>query len=131
MGPFNQYDTGPNAGQTPEDASDLHTSANPYAASSPATDLSDDTRRNFTITGPGGGPAGPYYNPPPSVGTNPFRDGSGRYTSGEQQVADDLAAGLSNVYGEQFGLMAGHGEGGQPPDINYDEGFGRSGTGRS
>jgi hypothetical protein len=131
MGPFAHYDTGPNAGQTPEDDADLRSSANPFANSSPPADLSDDTRRGFSVTGPSGGPAGPYWTPPPSVATNPYAAGSGVYAPGERSVADDVAGGLSNVYEHTLGNATGAGVGGSPADINDDEGFGRDGQGRS
>jgi hypothetical protein len=137
MGPFANFDTGPNAGQTPEDYSDLHTSANPYANSSPATDRTDSTSRGFSvdgISGPGSA-AGPYFGNPPAVGANIYRDGAGMYTPGERQVADDLGAALSNVYEANLRKLASYDldlpDTGTPADLNYDEGFGRSGTGRS
>jgi hypothetical protein len=62
-----QY-AGPVKGSTPTDDSDLHGNGdNHYARSSPAIDTEGIISDRYTVNGPSGGPAGPYFTNPAAL----------------------------------------------------------------
>jgi hypothetical protein len=145
-GVYGRY-TGTGPSQTPANDVDLHGPGdNPYG-NGMGTPPADLTRP----LGYGQGPdavnrtaadnahqtpydvSAPYYANPPARGGNPYAALSAPSKSepGDQQAAANIAAGLEALYAHTLGNYTGAGVGGSPADVNNDEGYGPTGTGRS
>lgn len=111
----------PKSGSTPANDADLRDADNPFGSGE------WNARAVRSSDYPNAQPFGYYTNPAVSPDGNPLR---------ANDEPDDprtayMAGGLRNVYGERFGDFRFDGEGGSPADVNDDEGYGRSGNGRS
>lgn len=132
---------GPNSGKTPDDDTELRgNGSNPYSQGSPQIDLTDTTDQHFGVFG--SGTPGAYYNNPAVVPNgNPYSAGAGTYTPDTQDVANNMANSLADLY---LGILANQqvpsdaaGATSETAQSDYDQsmyrdgGFGNTGTGRS
>jgi hypothetical protein len=136
LGPINYEQNGslyggPRSGDTPpNDDSDLHTSGNPFnQPGSPEVNATDDTGKGFRV---GSNAPLPYFtNPSISSTVNAYNQGAGEFAPGEQGCADSIASGFDAVYADVLRSRqpSAH-DPGASGEYN-DEGYGKSGTGRS
>lgn len=122
-----KYGPGPDSGSTPADDSDLHDNSNPFAGGSPRLD-GHGTTGHFSVAGYGGGAMGQYYDNPTVDSHNPYSAG---VPEDDSAATSYVMGGLSTDISQAHDYQRGGGSGGDPSDVNFDEGFGKDGQGRS